>query len=161
MKAQHGHHVTPKKTLLMTFGALIVLTIVTAVTAQIELGPMNVPLALLIAGSKAVLVALIFMGLKYDNPVNGLVFSLGIVFVTIFLTFTLFDTMFRGDLGNVGSETISDIERRETQIRERETGLAAGESEETSPIEIGIDTTATDTSGAAAPAGTPPDTTAE
>lgn len=124
MKAQHGHHITPKKTLFFVFGALIVLTIVTALTAQIDLGVLNVPLAIAIASSKAALVAMFFMALKYDNPVNTLVFSLGVIFVAVFLIFTLFDTVFRGDLGNVGTTTISDIERMESLMRDREADLS-------------------------------------
>lgn len=130
MKAQHGHHITPKRTLLIVFGTLILLTIITGLTAQLDLGVLNVPLALAIASSKAALVALFFMALKYDNPVNGLAFSLGVVFVSVFLIFTLFDTIFRGDLGNVGTETISDIERMESLMRDREGDLPEGVGEQ-------------------------------
>lgn len=125
MKAQHGHHVTPKKTLYVVFAALVTLTILTGLTAQLDLGAFNVPLALAIASSKAALVVLFFMALKYDNRVNSLVFTLGIVFVVVFLTFTLFDTAFRGDLGNVGADTISDIERRDAVMRDRDAGFSA------------------------------------
>lgn len=149
MKEQHGHHVTPKKTLFMVFGVLIILTIVTALTAQIDLGVLNVPLAIAIASSKAALVALFFMALKYDNPVNGLVFTLGIIFVAIFLIFTMFDTAFRGDLGNVGTETISDIERMESLMRDRESGLPTGVGEDVDLVGTGeSDTTAADTTAA-------------
>lgn len=150
MKEQHGHHVTPKKTLFTVFGSLVVLTIVTALTAQLDFGALNVPLALAIAGSKATLVALFFMALKYDNPVNGLVFTLGIVFVSVFLIFTLFDTVFRGDLGNVGTETISDIERMESVMRDREAGLPAGVGDDLDLVGTGeADTSGTDTTAAA------------
>ncbi len=151
MKAQHGHHVTPKKTLFIVFGSLVILTILTGLTAQIDLGSMNVPLAILIASSKATLVVLFFMALKYDNRVNSLVFALGVVFAVVFLTFTLFDTAFRGDLGNVGSETISDVERRESMMREREAaiqeGAAAGPEEPgtAGDTTAAVDTTAADT----------------
>lgn len=149
MKAQHGHHVTPKKTLFMVFGALVALTILTGLTAQIDLGAFNVPLALVIAGSKATLVVLFFMALKYDNRVNALVFTLGVVFAVVFLTFTLFDTAFRGDLGNVGTETISDIERMESTLRERETGLPGAQDP------TAVDTAVADT-GAAEPSAAEP-----
>lgn len=132
MKAQHGHHVTPKKTLIKVFAALVVLTIVTALTAQLDLGGMDVPLAIAIASTKAALVVLFFMALKYDNKVNALVFALGVTFVVIFLTFTLFDTAFRGDLGNVGSETISDIERRESLLRDQAVEMPESTEEATS-----------------------------
>lgn len=132
MASQHGHHVIPKKTLYKVFGALVALTILTGITAEyVDLGALNVPLALAIAGSKAVLVATFFMALKYDNKVNTLVFMLGIVFVGVFLIFTLFDTVFRGDLGNVGSETISEIERLESSMREQEGRHEEGTTPET------------------------------
>lgn len=105
-----GHHITSRTTLLKVFVALVGLTALTALTAQIDIGVFNIPLALAIAGSKALLVALFFMALKYDKPVNALFFALGVLFVVVFLTFTLFDTAFRGDLGNVGKETIHSME---------------------------------------------------
>jgi cytochrome c oxidase subunit 4 len=121
MSSQHGHHIIPKKTLYKVFGALAFLTVLTGLTAEyVDLGSLNVPLALAIAVSKATLVATFFMALKYDNRVNTLVFMVGILFVGVFLVFTLFDTVFRGDLGNVGSETISEIERLESTMLEGE-----------------------------------------
>ncbi len=97
--AQGQHHIIPIRTLALVFGVLLFLTLVTAVTARIDLGPLNVPLALIIAGSKAILVALIFMALKYDNKVNLLVLVLGVVFAVVFLALTLADTEFRGEIG--------------------------------------------------------------
>ncbi len=120
---QHGHHIIPLKTLLTVFGVLVLLTIITVITAQWDLGPLNVPLALLIAGTKATLVVLYFMALKYDNRVNAMVFSFGVIFVALFLSFTVFDSMSRGDVGNVGTETISDQERREEELRARDPGV--------------------------------------
>lgn len=108
-----GHHITSRKTLLKVFAALVALTALTAITAQIDIGALNIPLALAIAGTKALLVVLFFMALKYDKPVNALFFGLGILFVVVFLTFTLFDTAFRGDLGNVGEEAILNMEGTE------------------------------------------------
>ncbi len=94
-----GHHIIPLRTLSFVFGTLLFLTLVTVITAQIDLGFLNVPLALAIAGSKAILVALIFMALRYDNKVNLLTMTLGVVFVVVFLVLTLADTEFRGSLG--------------------------------------------------------------
>ena len=95
----HGHHIIPIRTLGIVFGALLFLTVITVITSQVDLGVLNVPLALAIAGSKAVLVALIFMALKYDNKVNLLTVTLGVVFVVVFLALTMADTEFRGRLG--------------------------------------------------------------
>lgn len=153
--AHHGHHVIPKALLYKVFGGLIFLTIVTVLTAQVDIGALNVPLALTIAISKAMLVVTFFMALKYDTKVNTLVFSSGVLFVVIFLTFTLLDTVFRGDLGNVGKETIMDMERREAMLRGE--APAGGAAHDATPTVAGADTTAADTTAAAAPAA---DTTA-
>ncbi len=95
----HGHHIIPLRTLSMVFGALLFLTVITVITAQIDLGLLNIPLALAIAGAKAILVVFVFMALKYDNRVNLLTVVLGVVFVVVFLVLTLADTEFRGSLG--------------------------------------------------------------
>ena len=60
-----AHHVVPVKTYVGIWAALIGLTILTALTSRIELGRFNIVLALLIATTKASLVVLIFMGVKY------------------------------------------------------------------------------------------------
>lgn len=115
-----SHHVIPKKILLRVFGGLVFLTILTVAVARVDLGILNVPVALGIAGMKAALVVLFFMALKYDKGVNSLVFTVGTVFVGVFLFFTLLDVVFRGDLGNVQTETISVQERREERLRAQE-----------------------------------------
>lgn len=111
------HHVLQKDTLFKVFGGLIALTIITVAAAYVPLGPLNVPVAIAIAGAKATLVVLFFMALKYDNPVNALTFTIGIIMVVVFITFTMFDTAFRGDLGNVSSQTIEEIERQEKEAQ--------------------------------------------
>jgi len=122
--AHAGHHITPRKTLLRVFIALVVLTIVTVVTSRLDLGPMNVPLALTIAVTKALFVGLIFMGLKYDNRLNAVVLSVGAAFVLIFLFLTLLDTYYRGDLPITTEETIMDEERRNEALRSRDPGVS-------------------------------------
>ena len=117
----HGHHIIPKKTLISVFVILVGLTILTVVTALgVEFGRLEIPVALAIASTKAALVVIYFMALKYDTPVNSLAFIVGLVFVGIFLVFTMLDTAFRGDLDNVSAQTISEQERIEEQLRARE-----------------------------------------
>ena len=124
MAHAHEHHIIPKKTLYKVFGALVVLTALTVLTAtRVDIGSFNIVLALFIAGSKAALVVTFFMALKYDNRVNTLVFTLGTIFVAVFLTFTLFDTAFRGDLGNVDYRTVADRELELEQLRAEEERL--------------------------------------
>ncbi len=115
-----NHHIIPFKTLASVFGALVILTVLTVAVAQVDLGVLNIPVAIGIAVSKAALVVMFFMALKYDKPVDLMVFTVGTVFVVVFLVFTLFDTAFRGDIGNVGAQTIEEEEAELERLRERE-----------------------------------------
>lgn len=125
--AHDGPHVVPKSVLLKVFGALIVLTLVTVGVAFVPLGPLNVPIALGIAATKASLVVMVFMHLKYDNPVNALTFSVGIIFVVVFVGVTLLDTAFRGDLGNVSAKTVQELEAEQEQVQKRQEQLSEEE----------------------------------
>ena len=115
-----SHHIIPMKILLRVFGALVFLTILTVAVSRLDLGALDVPVALGIAGVKGALVVLFFMALKYDEGVNSMVFTVGTVFVAVFLFFTLLDVAFRGDLNNVAPETISAEERRAERLRAEE-----------------------------------------
>ena len=88
----------PLKLYLTIGGALILMTILTVIVAQIPLGPFNLVVALAIATIKATLVGLFFMHLKYDNKLYALIFVSAIAFLGIFITLTMFDTVRRDDL---------------------------------------------------------------
>ena len=72
--------------------ALLILTVLTVVAASIDFGSGNVVIALTIATIKAALVALFFMHLKDDKPVNAIIAMAGFLFLGIFLMFCLLDT---------------------------------------------------------------------
>ena len=116
----HGHHIASTRMLTTVFGSLVILTLLTVATSRLDLGALNVPLALLIAGTKAALVVGFFMALKYDNRVNALVFAVGSIFVLVFLTFTLLDTSFRGDLPNTTKGTVMDQQAADKALEARE-----------------------------------------
>ncbi|MDA0873831.1 MAG: cytochrome C oxidase subunit IV family protein, partial [Bacteroidetes bacterium] len=107
----HGHHIVSVKTLVLVFLALVFLTVLTVVLAQFHFGALEVPIAMTIALIKASLVVMIFMALKWDNRVNATVLAVGALFVLVFISFTLLDTEFRGDLSNTTEMTIMDQER--------------------------------------------------
>ena len=94
--ADAGHdaagHVVPVPVLLGVFFALIALTIITVEATKIDLGSWNVHLAMAIATIKGALVLLYFMHLRYDRPVNALVFVVALLFLAVFLSITLLDT---------------------------------------------------------------------
>lgn len=104
----HQPHVLPLRTYLTVAGALFVLTAVTYGVSFIHLGEFNIIVALLIATVKASIVALIFMHLKYDNKLFMTVFVSAIVFLGLFLSLTMLDTMHRGDIDPIKDKPIND-----------------------------------------------------
>ena len=85
-------HIIPFSYTLGTFVALLFLTVVTVGVAQFDLGALDMPVALLVAGVKASIVSLFFMHLRWDRPINILVLIGSIFFVVLFLVITMFDT---------------------------------------------------------------------
>ncbi len=96
-------HVVPVKYLLGAGLALLVLTVVTVATHSVDMGEANLPVALTIAMVKAVIVALIFMHLRWDRPFNLLVLVGSALFVLLMLAFAAMDvhqnepSMFNGN----------------------------------------------------------------
>jgi cytochrome c oxidase subunit IV len=89
-------HILPKWVYFGVLGVLLFLTFITVVTAQIDLGPFNLPLAMVIACTKAALVAGIFMHLYWDHKFNLLIFVSSLLFFSIFVVVTMLDTEGRG-----------------------------------------------------------------
>lgn len=85
------HHVSPVWEFTAVFVALLILTILTYLVSFAGLGPASLPVAMIIAATKATLVVLYFMHLKYEDRFYGFVFCVTLLFVGIFFTFTLFD----------------------------------------------------------------------
>lgn len=79
------------KVFAATLGALLVLTIITVFVASFDLGNVNVVVAVAIATVKATLVALIFMHLRHDKPVNAVIALSGFLFLGLLLMFCLTD----------------------------------------------------------------------
>ena len=93
---EQGHetahvHVLPLSLLFTTFGALIVLTVVTVSASKLEIGAAEIWVAMGIATIKAFLVGLYFMHLRYDKPFNALLLLFSLVFAAIFVGLSLAD----------------------------------------------------------------------
>ena len=84
----HSHHI-PASTYYKNFVVLLVLMILTVAAAQINLGPLNIPIALAIAVTKATLVVLFFMGVKYGTRLTWLWTVLGFIWLVIMFGITL------------------------------------------------------------------------
>jgi len=91
--AHDRHQVISLKLLIAVFVALLVLTYLTVAAWWVDLGPLNIWIALGIAVLKAGLVALFFMHLIYDSLFNGIVLICALVFVALFIGVTLLDTV--------------------------------------------------------------------
>ena len=90
----HGlAHVATVKTLIATGGTLLLLTIVTVLATKIDFGAnINLAIAMVIAVTKATLVILFFMHLRYDRLFHSVVFVSAILAACLFVGFTLMDT---------------------------------------------------------------------
>lgn len=87
----HSHHIIPFKVYVMTAAALFVLTFATVGFHQLHLGAMAAPVAFLIASVKAALVMLFFMGLKYDNMINRVIFGTAFFFLALLFAISALD----------------------------------------------------------------------
>ena len=115
-------HILPLNLYLAVGSGLLVLTVITVAVAQMDFGQMNLLIAMGIAVVKATLVAMFFMHLKYDNRIYMLVFSGSLLFLGVFIIFTMFDTLRRGDI----YEEIAEPYQKEAVIyRTAETGAAS------------------------------------
>ena len=87
----HGHaghaHIAPPSMYYKVFGALIIGTILTVLAAKVDLGLMNNVVMLLIACTKATLVILFFMHVRWSSRLTWIVAASG--FFWLILLFTI------------------------------------------------------------------------
>lgn len=131
----HVPHVLPLSVYFKTWGALLVLTAVTVGASYVDFGGANLYIALLIASIKATLVALIFMHLRYDQKFHSVIFSMALIFLVVFVGFTMFDTATRGRADAIAADRPVDVKqpfaetRSEQRIQERFGPTAEARSE--------------------------------
>jgi cytochrome c oxidase subunit IV len=85
------HHIVPKSTYYLIFLALMAGTALTWWVATIDLGAMNNVIMLTIAVTKATLVVLFFMHVKYSNKLTWVVVLGSIFWLFIMLVLTMND----------------------------------------------------------------------
>ncbi|HWP59572.1 MAG TPA: cytochrome C oxidase subunit IV family protein [Candidatus Acidoferrales bacterium] len=86
---------TPK-TYLIVFAILLFLTLITVLVARLDLGRLNTVVALAIAFSKALLVILYFMHLKYSTRLTWVVAAGSFYWLGILFLLTMGDYLTRG-----------------------------------------------------------------
>jgi cytochrome c oxidase subunit 4 len=95
-------HIVPVKVYYGVFGALMFFTALTYMIAYIDLGGLNLIVALTIAIIKATLVVLFFMHVKYSTTLTKAIVASGFFFFLIMIFFTMNDLMTRGWSGVPG-----------------------------------------------------------
>lgn len=92
---EHGEagHVVPWQLLLAVCLALLVLTWLTVAATWVNLGTLNLWIAMVVATVKAGLVVLYFMHLRYDKPFNAVLLGASLLFVLLFIGLALTDTV--------------------------------------------------------------------
>ena len=94
--ADLGHeHVTSLSVYFGIFGILMALTAVTVAVAWVDLGSLNILVALGVAVFKASLVVLYFMHLKYSSKLTWIVVGAGVFWLFILLSMIMADYLTR------------------------------------------------------------------
>lgn len=91
-----SHVLVSVRLYVAVFAALIVMTGLTVWMAFLDLGTLNDIAALTIAVTKATLVVLFFMHLRYSTPLTRVVVVAGFFWLGILFTLTLSDYLSRG-----------------------------------------------------------------
>ena len=92
-----SEHVVSGKTYFGIWAALMCLTVITASVAFIDLGPLNTVVALVIATTKALLVVLVFMHVKYTSEkLTRMVIAASLFWLLLLLLLSLADYLTRG-----------------------------------------------------------------
>ena len=97
-----SEHIVSKTIYFLIFGALMVLTVITYWVALYDFGAMNVVIALAVAVTKAVLVVLFFMHVRYSTRLTKIVVIAGFFWLAILIVLTLSDYFTRPGTSGVG-----------------------------------------------------------
>ncbi len=95
MEEQTTQHILSYKLLGVVLASLLVLTGVTVGVSYVDMGFFNVPIALLIASTKATIVLLFFMHLKYEGKAIVISFTSTVIVLCVLIGFTFWDVAFR------------------------------------------------------------------
>jgi cytochrome c oxidase subunit 4 len=99
---QHEHPIDSAKTYALILGTLLMLTILTTAVAYVDLGAMSTIVALGIACTKMMLVALFFMHVRHSTKLTKLIVVGGLLWLAILLLMTMTDFATRTWIGVPG-----------------------------------------------------------
>lgn len=91
-----SHHVVPLRIYIFVFVSLMALLLLTIGASLLDLGFFGLPIALIIAVTKAFLILLYFMHVRYSEKITWIYVGAGFFWLLILLVFTLSDYLTRG-----------------------------------------------------------------
>ncbi len=104
------HYVVPIRTYLIVFGILFALFVLTVAAAFVDLGPLNFVFAMTIAITKAVLIILFFMHVRYSSRMTRVFAGAAFLWLALLLAATQADYLTRswlpvyGDNVGIGAD---------------------------------------------------------
>jgi cytochrome c oxidase subunit IV len=93
--SEEKHHIVSNKNNALVLVALLILTFLTVAITSVELGPLNVTAALLIASLKVGIVLAYFMHLKFDHKIFTIMVVMVVLVFTSLIVITFFDYLYR------------------------------------------------------------------
>ena len=91
-----AEHIVSRRIYFGVFTALMVFTLITVLVAKVDLQRWNIVVALAVAMTKAILVTLYFMHIKYSKRLTQVVVAAGFLWLLLLFGLTLCDYFTRG-----------------------------------------------------------------
>lgn len=95
MTEEHIEHIVSYKLFAIVWIVLLILTGLTVAVSQLDLGALNIWVALGIASLKSGLVIAFFMHMKYEQPLFKFCLLAALIILAIFIGFIFFDVLYR------------------------------------------------------------------
>jgi cytochrome c oxidase subunit IV len=93
--SQEKHHISSYKSHILVLFALFILTAISVAVTQLEMGPLNTLVAMIIAAGKATIVLTWFMHLKFENRLYAIFTVAVLILFLLVLYVTFFDYSYR------------------------------------------------------------------
>lgn len=93
--SEHKHEPVPYRTFILIWVALLALTLITVAVSRVQLGALNIWVALTIAAIKSSLVIFVFMHLRQETKLFKICLTLMLVILAVFIGLTFTDVLYR------------------------------------------------------------------
>ena len=93
--SEQSHTPVPYRTFILIWIGLLAMTIITVTVSRIDLGALNIWVALAIASVKSSLVIFVFMHLRQETKLFKICLAVMLVIVAIFIGLTFTDVLYR------------------------------------------------------------------